>query len=125
MSGSWQKMSSAGAGPSNLSPVGRRSCVGLPDSDGCDSGSLGHRVHLPRSLVIKKLCKILRRGIDGIEGRLIVQELVIDSLNDTANHALQMREIKEQANRIQSGPFEDNSHFVIVPLRVLALPLIA
>src|ERR1700674_524263 len=105
-------------------PVGRRSCVRLPDRDARDPRTLWHRVHLPRSLVIKKLREIFRRGIDDVEGRLIVQELVIHALHDIADHVLQMREIIEQADGIEAGSLENDSHFVIVSVWILAFPFV-
>src|SRR5450631_4337726 len=92
-----------------LNPVRRRSRVGFPDRDASEARSLGHSLHLARGLVIKKLGEIFRRGIDDVEGRLIVQEFMIHPANDVANHALQMREIMKQSDGIEAGTFENDS----------------
>ena len=63
--------------PSKLSPISRRSRIGLPNGNARDPRALGQRVHLPRGFVIKIFREIFRRRIDNVKRRLIVQEFVI------------------------------------------------
>src|SRR5712675_2800790 len=76
-----------------LRPVGRRSRVGLPDRDARDSRPFGHRVHLPRGLIVKIFREIFGGRIDDVEWRHIIQEFMVHAADDFAYNTFQMREI--------------------------------
>src|SRR5271157_2121395 len=111
--------------PSRLRPVGGRSCVGLPDGDALDAGARRAAVHSLRGFVEKILCDVLRRWIECVKRRLVVQKLVVHSEDDFLQDLFHVSKVVQQPDRIQGCPFQQDLHFVIVAVRVLALPLIA
>ena len=56
-------------------------------------GAFGAWLHLPGRLVVEKLGHVFGRRIDGVEGRLIVQEFVVHAADQVSQDVFQVSEI--------------------------------
>ncbi len=68
---------------------------------------------------------IFRGRIDFIEGRHLIEKLVIEGLNHALDDFFQMDKIIEEADGIEAGASESDTDAVIVAVSVLAFTLVA
>ena len=61
----------------------------------------GHLGELPVRLVVEILGHVLGRGVQHREGLQIVQHLVVDAVDDRAQHLLEQLEVQQQAGLVQ------------------------
>ena len=80
---------------------------------------------LTGNFIVKILCHIFSRGIDGGERLEIVDELMVETLDDAAQHLFEMGEVDQQADIVELWAFERDLNTVIVTMDVFALALVA
>ena len=81
--------------------------------------------HLYGSLIVKKLGDVFGRRVDGIEGSLVIQELMVDISDEIPQDSFEVDEIKEQAYRIELFALDIDAHAVVVAVRILALAFVS
>ena len=85
--------------------VRRRRCVRLPDGAVFHAhAALGHSVKLLIRLIIKILGNVFRRWVEHREWLEVVQHLVIDAVDNRAEHLLKQLEVEQQASLVELAP---------------------
>jgi hypothetical protein len=106
-------------------PVLRPASIRLPQNHIRDPRSRRQILQSARHLIIKILRHIFRRGIHRLKGLQIVHKLVVQPPHNLPHNRFQSRKIHQQPNRIQLRPLERHPHAIVVPMHVLALPLVS
>src|SRR5580704_3290500 len=99
--------------------------IGFPYHGMSDVGAGRQAGELTGNFIVKILGHIFSRGIHGVEWLEIVDELVVQTLDDAAQHLLKLSEVDQQADIVELRPFECDLNAVIVAVDVLALALVA
>src|ERR1700724_4714474 len=101
-------------------PICRALNVGLPDLDFENAHRNRGVGQAARHLGVKILGDVFSRGILHIEGRNLIQILMIQAGHHLAHQVLYVDEIDQQAGVIQTLPRDDNLHLEVVAVQVLA-----
>src|SRR5580700_8745001 len=99
--------------------------IGFPDHGMSDMSAGRQADELTGNFIVKILCHIFSRGIDGGERLEIVDELMVETLDDAAQHLFEMGEVDQQADIVELWAFERDLNTVIVTMDVFALALVA
>ena len=75
-------------------------------------------------LVVEILGDVFGRGIERGEGLEVVQHLVVDAVDDRAQHVLEQLEVEEQSGFVERGAGQRDADLVVVAVRVLALAFV-
>src|SRR5260221_5497647 len=119
-----QEFATNPVGCPNSRPIDRVRRVRFPNHRLDQPRSRRHFLQSRRHLLEKILRHIFRRRIHGLERFQIVLKLVIDLRYDSAQRMLHVRKIHQQPDSVELRPFDRHLHAIIMPMHVLALPLI-
>jgi hypothetical protein len=104
--------------------VGRRARGRLPDADFVDLNSI--RIDLPTDFGVEELREVLGRRVEVfVEGRKLVDVLVIEVVDDALGRFLELAKIDEEADVVESLAADVDLDLIIVAVRVLTLAAIA
>src|SRR5712692_9806478 len=110
-----------------LLPIGRSGSVRLPDLDLTHAEGYGRRVfaEAARHFLIEVAGQVLGGGVELVEGRDIVHELVVQAIDDGLHQPLDFDEIAQQADGIEIGPGEGDTDLVVMAVDVFTLAAVA
>src|SRR5712692_6998689 len=106
-----------------LLPIGSGGSIRLPDLDLAHADGYRRRVfaEAARHLLIEVAGQVFGRGIQLVEGRDIVHELVVQLVDDGLHQPFHCDEIAQQAGGIELGAAQGDADFVVVAVHILTL----